>query len=251
MCEFFRIDTPYIRIFPQVKDFPAKTRPENCGNIRDMDGDWRDRLKELADRARGSRGYEVLCTGIEGVHEKYLRGLIDQTHKSKTPNADKLSAVAEKNGWSYSWIMTGEGSPYTHRGLAEPGAAPIAEGKLTDVDIVAARFLYPEGRADVWAVRDNAVLLLGFAVGDRILVDPKVPPATGDIVVVQIADQETATAETVLRQFRPPFLTPASTDVNLPAYGVDDRNVTVMGVVVGKYKALREPFQVAAAPRAA
>jgi SOS-response transcriptional repressor LexA len=107
---------------------------------------------------------------------------------------------------------------------------------MTNVDTRAALVLYPHAHCEVWEVRDNAVLLLGYAPGDRILVDPKAVPMLGDVVIATIADRQIGLGETMLRLYRPPFLVPASIDPRLQPCALADGAVTIKGVVVAQYR---------------
>ena len=79
--------------------------------------------------------------------------------------------------------------------------------------------------------------LIGSAEGfhllprDILVVDLSRLPDPGDLALVQVFDDDTATAVTVLRRYLPPWLCPH--DLQQPMMRVDDARVTVKHPVVG------------------
>ena len=122
------------------------------------------------------------------------------------------------------------------RGFAESEAEYINEPDMTDLELRLARLLYPTGQADTLVVTTPALILNGYAIGDRILVDRKRQPSSGDNVVCQIYDEEIGWAETILRCYRPPLLMPAAVETHYRAYPEDDPNVRIVGVIVNSYQ---------------
>lgn len=114
------------------------------------------------------------------------------------------------------------------QGFAETGLAP------TDT---------PEGEDELtinqswWTVRDRALDLAGFLLGDRILLDQAQPPRAGDAVIAQVYGTEQTnrlSAETRLLLYEPPFLVTRSTDPTqtLKPLLVDNERVVVMGPII-------------------
>ena len=126
-------------------------------------------------------------------------------------------------------------------GFTEPEARFLHEPDLGDLELRAARVLYPGRHADTMIVGAPSLLLKGYAPGDRILVDMALKPELGNCVVAQVYDEEVAAAETVLRVYQPPVLVPATADVGrFKTYVIDDSAVKIMGVIVNRYGPLQE-----------
>ena len=121
-------------------------------------------------------------------------------------------------------------------GFAESEAEYIPEPQLEDEEIRLATLLYKDGRADTMVVNSPALVLEGLMPGDRILVDLRAKPKRGDCVVVRFLDEDQASAETLLRVYKPPFLAPSSVDRSFEPLSLDDNRVQVKGVIVGSYR---------------
>lgn len=122
------------------------------------------------------------------------------------------------------------------RGFAESDVEYINEPDMTDVELRLARLLYPAGQADTLIVTTPALILNGYATGDRILVDRSRQPMPGENVICQIYDEEIGWAETILRCYRPPMLMPAAVETRYRAYSEEDPNVRILGVIVNRYQ---------------
>lgn len=92
---------------------------------------------------------------------------------------------------------------------------------------------------DVWTVRSDALLLRGFLPGDHILVDTHQSERckSGDIVMAQLYNWQTGTAETILRIYEPPVLVMASAGPAAPMTRVvDGQNVVIKGKVIASWR---------------
>lgn len=132
------------------------------------------------------------------------------------------------------------------RGLGESEVSFVEEPDRDETDLRLANVLYPSGRADTMVVHSPSLLLRGYAVEDRILVDMARRPREGDAVVAQIYDDESGTAETVLRILRGGFLVAAATEERFQPLLVGDNHVQIKGVVVGRYSRPLPPADKAA-----
>lgn len=83
-----------------------------------------------------------------------------------------------------------------------------------------------------WLLNSEVLNLEGFRPGDLLDFNLKLRPERGDIVVAQVRDSKLGTAQTVLRQYQPPFLLTRSSDPSIdPApLTVDDKDVYIVGV---------------------
>lgn len=132
------------------------------------------------------------------------------------------------------------------RGLGESEVSFVPEPDRDETDLRLANVLYPSGRADTMVVHSPSLILRGYAVDDRILVDMKRRPREGDAVVAQIYDDESGTAETVLRVLRGSFLVAAATEERFQPLLLGDNHVQIKGVVVGRYSRPLPPADKAA-----
>ncbi|WP_284262518.1 helix-turn-helix domain-containing protein [Roseicyclus amphidinii] len=96
------------------------------------------------------------------------------------------------------------------------------------------------GRAglDIWQVRTNALLLLGYRKGDMMLVDGNAAERAraGDVVLAQVYDLSIGAAVTVLREYRPPVLVGIAPGEEMRVHVVDGTNVSIRGIVVASWR---------------
>ena len=128
-------------------------------------------------------------------------------------------------------------------GLAESEVAYLGSGEQQEQHApTLATLLYPQGQADTMIVNARSLVLEGYVPGDRILVDIKRKPRHGNAVIIQVHDDQTGSAETLLRVYKPPHLLPASLDHDFLPFMVDDGRINIMAVVVARYRpAAAEP----------
>lgn len=90
----------------------------------------------------------------------------------------------------------------------------------------------PEANHGRWRLNSEVLNLEGFRPGDILDFNFTTRPERGDIVVAQIRDPQRGSAETVLRQYQPPFLMTRSSDpsVDTAPITVDDKDVYIVGV---------------------
>lgn len=85
-----------------------------------------------------------------------------------------------------------------------------------------------------WQLNSEVLNLEGYRPGDILEFDMGVAPERGDIVVAQVYDHKSGSAETVLRLYNPPYLLTRSSDAAVdtrPLY-VDGERVVIMGTLV-------------------
>lgn len=92
---------------------------------------------------------------------------------------------------------------------------------------------------DVWRVRTGSMVMNGYSIGDKLLVDTNRSETckTGDIVLAQIYDWQTGIASTLLRRFEPPVLVSGSTTPSEQrVHVVDGKNVVIKGKVIASWR---------------
>lgn len=182
------------------------------------------------------------------IVRKWLNGLMDR-HRLSSPRA-----IAKKAGISpttvYRWLdpdapfetslsklrqvakKFGERLP-AELGLGGEPAEGFSEGDLVAFVGAAAELpAKPEHNVGRWRITNEVLNLEGFRPGDIVDFDLQARPQRGDIVVAQVYDQQQGTAETVLRQYQPPYLVTRSSDPTVDAriLAVDGEEVIVRGV---------------------
>ncbi|MGE0212267.1 MAG: hypothetical protein AB7S41_11280 [Parvibaculaceae bacterium] len=83
-----------------------------------------------------------------------------------------------------------------------------------------------------WEVRNELLTLAGLLKGDKILCDASVTPKDGDVVIAQIYDVAMGAARTVIRVYRPPYLTTAAVDPTKNKISEADRGAQIMSVMI-------------------
>ncbi|MBW4972103.1 helix-turn-helix domain-containing protein [Roseovarius mucosus] len=128
-------------------------------------------------------------------------------------------------------------------GFAESDAVPfVGKGGARETTEATAQGM-GGGRPgiDVWTVKSDALALRGYLPGDHILVDTHQSERckSGDIVVAQIYNWQTGTAETILRVYEPPVLVMASAGLVAPITRVvDGQNVVIKGKIIASWRQL-------------
>lgn len=123
-------------------------------------------------------------------------------------------------------------------GFGESETSPLGDARESQ-DAAAMKSLAGRGEVAILILKSNALRLDGYLPGDRLLVDLGQQPQPGDFVVLNIADEESATAETAVRLFQPPAFVPRSFERSYDTFVVGDNRIAVMGVVVGSYRTTR------------
>ena len=90
----------------------------------------------------------------------------------------------------------------------------------------------PSNTVQTWRVGTSTLQGLGVMPGDSLKVDPNEKPRTGDIVVAQIYDWRSGSAETVIRGYSHPFLVKTGATVSdIKPETVDNERIVIKGVV--------------------
>ena len=86
--------------------------------------------------------------------------------------------------------------------------------------------------AQTWRVGTVALTGFGIMPGDNLKVDPNVRPHTGDVVIAQIYDWRSGTAETVVRGYNHPYLVKNTSSIaQMKPETVDIERSVIKGVV--------------------
>ncbi len=84
-----------------------------------------------------------------------------------------------------------------------------------------------------YEITTDALTLAGFERGDIAVIDTRLTPVPGQLVMAQVYDLRIGDADTVIRWFEPPYLISASADPELrKPIPIDPQKVSLRGVVV-------------------
>jgi transcriptional regulator with XRE-family HTH domain len=158
---------------------------------------------------------------------------------------DSLDAIAKALKVSTAWLV-GEAEPAAPTPAAPPGMAEPAEPFTFAPQPV--RDSDPQGflRA-IWgravttpATYRLAAALPAFAlgVGDVLIADLGRLPQPGELALVTIINEATATSITTVRRYLPPYLAGGASDADNPPLRIDQPGVTVRYPIVGALRGL-------------
>lgn len=179
-----------------------------------MAGTFGDRLREARERREVSGPALAKQLGVssqtfsEWERNKYF------------PSSDRLPIIAGLLSVSIDWLLTGRQASDGFEGIAKPAGRLVP--KMTEDDFAATNgaarqhaneFVlahYPCSKsAFQWTITDRSNAP-AFELGDSVIVDPEIPPAPGDMVLLQI------NGKPVFRKWKPRgkklFLEPLNQD---------------------------------------
>lgn len=91
---------------------------------------------------------------------------------------------------------------------------------------------------EAWVMKGAALDGLGVLPNDVVIIDHNMKPKAGDIVLAQVVDYATGTAETVMRVYQPPFIIGHSIRLGpLRPEHVDEDRVQISGTSIGILRA--------------
>ena len=129
--------------------------------------------------------------------------------------------------------LEGETDPIHQAGLGEGQAAY----EVRPVEIEFPTKAIEDSNQTTWCVETTEMVLAGYKPGDYFLLDGSATPKGGDAVIAQIYDWKSGTAQTVFRQFEPPYLlTAAATHRRSKPEIVDNERVVIKGVVLRSWR---------------
>jgi AcrR family transcriptional regulator len=123
---------------------------------------------------------------------------------------------------------------FTAHGFSESDSDPYAPKNPDDRLSGAIRAVIDTRQnVDPWIIRSRALELAGILPGDIALVDLGATPHVGDVVYAQIYDMAQMSAETIVRQYDPPYLLSATLDRrHRRPILLDSGHVAIKGVMI-------------------
>jgi hypothetical protein len=192
-------------------------------------------------------GLTESAVSAKGGSRDLIRNWRRALEKGHAINArhDSLGKIAAALHVSEEWLIHGKGSVTAKRpptpGLAE-AATPFTlhtHASRADDPQGALRAIFGKTATSPALFRINTDLP-GFelAKGDVVLTDLARLPAAGEIALVQITDEETASATTMVCRYLPPFLVAGGIGTQVQTIRIDDPGVTVRYPVVGSIRGI-------------
>lgn len=175
--------------------------------------DW---MKENMDRLRMSQNQLAKKAGIStNTISRYC-----SPDDGAEPKASYVRQIAEVFGVKapppYGFEEVGPA-----RGLHEPGVELLPEEPGFNWN----------GNISHWRVKDDAMMGMGYLVGDLVTADARIQPVDGDVVIANLYSTS-GQARTMLRVFKTPgYLLPASPDARQMEVHEIGKNAAIFGVV--------------------
>jgi len=203
-----------------------------------MDRNWFKSKQQLA----GLRQSDI--ADLLGRSPPVVSSIINGTRPLKVSEAEKL---AEAFGVDVSEVLSRAGitSARTSRalGFSESEIAPWQPEEDNPKDqrqtAIANALGMNKMGADIWRVSSAAMSSHGYLIGDYVLVDQSAGfrAKSKDVVIAQVYDWNSGTAETILRKYMAPVLVGAVNEAGeVDVRVVDNRNVTIKGVVKASWR---------------
>lgn len=192
-------------------------------------------------------GLSESYVSTKGGSRDMIRNWRRALEKGHTTNArhDSLAKIAAALQVSEEWLIHGKGD------VTETAPPPVGLAEAATPYILrphASRADDPQGalRAIFGATAATPALyritadLPGFelAAGDVVLTDLARLPVAGEITLVRITDEQTASATTMLCRYLPPFLVAGGIGPQVQTLRIDDPGVTVRHPVVGSIRGI-------------
>ncbi len=154
----------------------------------------------------------------------------------KSGKATITQASLEKIA-KYSGFRPGQMPGRARAGMAEPDTIPLHHDVTAWPKWVLSAIEAAKGGrngVEAWVMKGAALDGIGVMPGDILIIDQNARAKTGDVVLAQVVDMVSGSAETVMRLYQAPFLTTHSMRLGpgRPEQ-VDDDRVTIAGVRIG------------------
>ena len=176
----------------------------------------------------------------QAVVSRILNGRQPMTNAQAEIFAEMLSLPLEEI-ITHAGLFSQAATRVVAQGFSENDITPFIPrgGGRTDIERDVAKALGMKDEHCIWQVSSPALALIGYCVGDYIVVDDtKTELAkTGDVVLVQVYDWNSGSAKTLLRRYEPPVVVAASADpADQRVHIVDRKNVYIAGVVRASFR---------------
>lgn len=184
---------------------------------------FRDWIAAIVSKKQITRTELARRAGLS--HSTISRATSDDDYRINF-RADTISKLAEIGGILPPAAIA-QGEAGSAQGFAEPEATPW--GGQPDKNLGPGQ--------SIWTVHTQAMSPMGLMPGDRFILDQSMTPQTRDIIMVQVYDHQTGSAESLLRVFADGFaVTPLYLVDGSPRIWIDGTHATVMGVVIESWR---------------
>lgn len=167
-----------------------------------------------------------------GMAASTLTRWLNDTSNSVGISQSSLEKVA-----AYSGFRPQQFPGRARSGFSEPDAVPFEQDAMGQPEWV--RHAVASARSgrngiEAWVMKGAALDGIGIMPGDILIIDHNHRAKTGDVVIAQILDFQTGTAETVMRLYQPPFILTHSLRLGPQRpEQVDEERVSIVGTMVG------------------
>lgn len=160
-------------------------------------------------------------------HSTLSRATTDDEYRINF-RSDTISKLTELSGiLPPAAIATGSRAAPEVQGFGEPEATPWQGAPVRDLT---------PGQS-LWTAHTAGLTAMGLMPGDRYILDQNIAPRMRDIIMVQRYDNQTGSAETLLRVYADGFaVTPMYLVDGSTRLWIDGSNVVIMGVVVESWR---------------
>jgi transcriptional regulator with XRE-family HTH domain len=207
-------------------------------------------LDRISDR-REELGLSESAVAQKGGSRDLIRNWRRAMDKGQDISAryDSLTAIARALQVNVDWLIHGVGQtpepPMTPPtpGMAEQATPFTLAPNPTRADdpLAALRAIFGKTAVTPGLFRVNKNLpAFEFAKGDVVMADLARLPEPGEITLVSVADDETATSTTMICRYLPPYLATGKIGPHVPTLRIDDPGVTVRHPVVGSIRGIPE-----------
>jgi SOS-response transcriptional repressor LexA len=187
---------------------------------------------------------------IRERHRAYLRRVVDETNTPPTTLARRVGVAPSTltralNDPHHATALRAStlealerfsGIPFSDapiRAMREPEAVPYDAAQTPrELREQVGTLATASNSVTIWTLRSRALEGLGYLPGDILIVDLNAEARRGDIVCAQIYDWPRMKAETVFRLCEPPYLVAATSERELLAPRLIDKNVGLKGPVL-------------------
>lgn len=173
-----------------------------------------------------------------GLDPSTLSRFLKEVDEGRNLSAQSLRKIEQASGILFGPAPVLPRTAAGPQGFAEVEATPyVVGGNGNGLNPAIQALLLGKNTADPWVLRSRALEIMGYRMGDVLIVDLAIAPKPGDVVCAQIYDWNKGHAETLFRLYQPPCLVAATSDEKLlRPFIVDDQAVTIKGVVVASFR---------------
>lgn len=185
---------------------------------------FREWIAAICERKNITRTELARAAGLS--HSTLSRATSDAEYRINF-RADTIAKIAAVGGIAPPAAIAGGATETPHTGFSEPQATPY----LSEREEVS------NPNQTTWTCQTTILAATGMVPGDHFLLDQSETPRNRDLIMVQVYDHATGTAESLLRIYADGFaVTPLYLVDGTPRIWLDGTNAHCMGVIVKSWR---------------